>query len=62
MKIPRIGQLLEDEGGRLYRVLGVHLDDGIRDDKPEQLVLYIDVVPVEARPSIPEGIRRSLES
>ena len=63
MKIPTIGDVLEEQGpnGHLWRVVGVRLDDGVEEDKPERKTLYIDVEPVRPRPPVPEAIRRSLE-
>lgn len=63
MKIPSIGDLLEEHGpaGTVYRVVGVQLHPGVEEEFPERRTLYIDLDPVKPRPQVPEGIRRSLE-
>lgn len=61
MKIPTIGDVLEDASGRRYRCAGVTMDDGVSELHPERMTLYVDLDPVKEREPIPEGIRRSLE-
>jgi hypothetical protein len=63
VKMPSIGDVLEEHGanGKLWRVVGTGLMDGVEEDKPERKTLYIDVEPVMKRPEIPEVIRRGLE-
>lgn len=61
MKIPGIGDTLEEADGTRYRVVGVQLHPGVEEEFPERRALYIDLDPVKPRPQVPEAIRRSLE-
>lgn len=61
MRIPTIGDTLEEADGRRYRVTGVQLHPGVEEEFPERKTLYIDLDPVTPRPPVPEGIRRSLD-
>lgn len=59
MKIPGIGAILEEDGpsGRLWRVRGVQLGEGVEEEHPDRKTLYIDVEPVTPRPPVPAAFQ-----
>lgn len=59
MKIPSIGDVLEEHGpnGRLWRVVGVRLEEGVDEEHPERKYLSIDVDPIAPRPPVPEAFQ-----
>lgn len=59
MKIPTIGDVLEDGSGSRWRVAGVQLGEGVEADKPERQTLYLDLDPVKERPEIPAAFREA---
>lgn len=62
MKIPGLGDVLEEGDGTRWRVVGVHLHDGVDEDRPEIKTLYIDVEPVKERPPVPDAFRQAVDS
>lgn len=60
MKFPQIGEIMHDESGRRWRVLGVQLHEGVEDDHPERKTLYVDLEPIEDRPPVPEAFREAV--
>lgn len=61
MKIPGIGDVLEEADGRRWRVRGIQLGEGVEEEHPERMTLYLDVEPVKERPAVPEAFREAVD-
>lgn len=63
MKIPSIGDVLEEHGpnGKLWRVVGVALMPGVEEEKPDRHTLYVDVEPIEKREPVPRAFQEAVE-
>ncbi len=61
MKVPGIGDVLEDAAGRRYRCAGVTMDDGVSELHPERVTLYVDLDPMKERPPVPEAFREAVD-
>lgn len=63
MKVPTVGEVIEDAGGKRWQVQGVHLVHYFAEgEMPETWTLHVDVEPVVERVPIPESIRREFDS
>lgn len=63
MKIPSIGDVLEEHGpnGRLWRVVGVQLAEGVEEANPERKTIYLDVEPIAPRPPVPRAFEEAVD-
>ena len=61
MKIPGIGDVLEEPDGTRWRVVGIQLTDGVEEERPERKTLYLDVEPVKPRPPVPAAFEEAID-